>query len=322
MIITVTPNPSIDRTLVIVALVRGQVHRAVADYEEPSGKGVNVSRALTSNHVPTVAVMPLGGDEGSKLGRLLDAEGVPFVPVRISESVRVNVSLTEPDGIATKINSLGPMLTQAEVHDLTAKLVELVKPGDWVVASGSLPRGIDTGYYSALAQLVHDAGASFVLDSSGTALEGGLAGHPDAIKPNLEELEEAVGQRLATLGDVAAAARQLIARGAQSVLVSLGPDGAILVTETETWHAEAEAVEPRSTIGAGDALVAGFVAAGGRGPDALAEAVAWGTASVGVEGSHVPVITDVHRSTVQVRDGVAESRHLTGRDRDPSRRSA
>ena len=322
MIIAVTPNPSIDRTLVIVALVRGQVHRAVAEHEEPSGKGVNVSRALTSNHVPTVAVMPLGGDAGSKLARLLDAEGVPFVPVRISESVRVTISLTEPDGIATKINSLGPMLTQAEVHDLTAKLVELVKPGDWVVASGSLPRGIDTGYYSALAQLVHDAGASFVLDSSGTALEGGLAGHPDAIKPNLEELEEAVGQRLATLGDVAAAARQLIARGAQSVLVSLGPDGALLVTETETWHAQAEAVEPRSTIGAGDALLAGFVAAGGRGPDDLAEAVAWGTASVGVEGSHVPVITDVHRSTVQVGDSVAESWHLTGRDRDSSRRSA
>jgi 1-phosphofructokinase len=313
VIITLTPNPSIDRTLVVTRLVRGHVHRATAEHEEPSGKGVNVSRALTRNGVDSIAVLPLGGDEGLKLARLLDEEGVRYRPVRIAGPVRVNVSLTEPDGLATKVNSLGPLLSAAEVVALTGALAELVAAGDWVVASGSLPRGVEDGYYAGLAEVVHAAGARFALDSSGSALRGGLAGRPDVIKPNIEELEEAVGQRVTTVGDVVSSATALLGRGAGSVLVSLGSDGALLVTADGAWHAQAGAVEPKSTIGAGDALLAGFISAGGHGPQALAEAVAWGTASVGAEGSRVPVITDRHRRAVVLSDELGRNSPLSER---------
>lgn len=298
MILTLTPNPSLDRTLLVSRLVRGQVHRAVAEHQEPSGKGVNVCRALTRNGIESVAVLPLGGAEGVTLARLLDEEGVRYRSVSIAESVRVNVSLTEPDGLATKVNAPGPKLSKAEVAALTATLADLVSDGDWVVASGSLPRGVDSDYYACVAEVVHGAGARLALDSSGSALPAGLAGRPDVVKPNLEELEEAVGQRLTTIGHVLSAAAILRGRGAGSVLASLGRDGALLVSADGVWRAYANVNSPKSTIGAGDALLAGFIAAGGTGPSALVEAVAWGSAAVGTAGSWVPVIAEVHRNAV------------------------
>lgn len=192
-------------------------------------------------------------------------------------------------------------------------MADLVSAGDWVVASGSLPRGMDSGYYAAVAEVVHAAGARFALDSSGGTLLAGLAGRPDVVKPNIEELEEAVGRRLTTMGEAMSAAAVLLGRGAGSVLASLGPDGALLVTADGAWHAQAGAVEPKSTIGAGDALLAGFISAGGHGPQALAEAVAWGTASVGEEGSRVPVITDRHRRAVVLSDEPGRNSPLSER---------
>jgi len=310
VIITLTPNPSIDRTLEIPALVHGHVHRATGEHQEPSGKGVNVSRALTSNSVANVAILPLGGAEGEHLRSLLAAEGVNFDVVAISGSVRVNISLTEPDGHATKINAVGPQLSPAELDALTQGLIDRVRPGDWVVASGSLPRGVDDNYYADICQLVHQAGARFALDSSGAALAQGLPAGPDVVKPNIEELEGLVGHHVDTLHGVVNAARELLERGARTALVSMGPDGALLVTQTTVVKGSAPAVNARSTIGAGDALLAGFMAAGGDGQKALREALAWGTAAVSVEGSHVPVITDDDRSGVRIDTDPALSRRL------------
>lgn len=299
MIITLTPNPSIDRTLEISSLTPGSVHRATAEHEEPSGKGVNVSRALTTNGIPSLAILPVGGSAGARLESLLRAEGVDYQAIPISEAVRVNVSLTEPDGRATKINATGPQLSAAELESLTGALLDRVRVGDWVVASGSLPRGVGSDYYEAACRMVHQAGGYFALDTSGEPFRAGLAAGPDVIKPNVEELEEAVGRPIDTLDDVVAAARELIELGARSALVSMGPDGALLISRGQVLHASAPASKPRSTIGAGDALLAGFLAGGGAGETALREAVAWGTAAVGLEGSRVPVVTGEHRALVR-----------------------
>ena len=314
MIVTVTPNPSVDWTLEIPELVRGAVHRISGEHQEPSGKGVNVSRALTTNAVPTRAVVPIGGTEGAELETLLRGEGVVFVAVPIAGRVRVNVSLTEPDGLATKINAAGPTLLDHEVVALLAAASSASSGADWVLGSGSLPRGVPTDFYARLGADVRATGARFALDSSGPALVAGLAARPDVIKPNAEELAEAVGRSLATFGEVVDAAEELLGRGAGTVVVSLGRDGALLVDERGALHAGAVVAEPRSTVGAGDALLAGYLAGRQRHGDdrasALREAVAWGSGAVATSGSHVPVITDAHRAAVVIRQGVERGRRL------------
>lgn len=308
MIITVTPNPSVDRTLEIAALVRGAVHRISGEHQEPSGKGVNVSRALTANDVPTRAVVPLGGAEGDELESLLRAEGVSLSAVRIAGRVRVNISLTEPDGSATKINAEGPTLSAHEVAALLDASQSLAGGAAWVLGSGSLPPGVPGDFYALLAAAAHASGARFALDSSGAALRAGLTGQPDVVKPNVEELAEAVGRRLATVADAVAAARELMTLGAGSVVVSLGRDGALLVDVHGVAHAEAAVASPRSTVGAGDALLAGYLAGHLRhGEDresVLREAVAWGSAAVQTVGSHVPRVTEAHRRAVLTRRDV------------------
>lgn len=305
MIATVTPNPSLDWTLELSRLVRGTVHRLTGEHQEPSGKGVNVTRALTANGVPSRAVLPIGGAEGTELEVLLRGEGVDFVAVPIVGSVRVNISLVEPDGTATKLNAAGPTLTEVETRALLSEAAAAAYGAAWLLGSGSLPPGVPSDFYGLLGDAVHASSARFALDSSGSALLAGLAAKPDVIKPNAEELAEATGRPLATMGDVVGAARDLMAAGARSVVVSLGRDGAVLVDAAGALHAEAVVATPRSTVGAGDALLAGYLAgwtAGGDRSTALREAVAWGSAAVQVEGSRVPVVTDAHRAAVEISD--------------------
>jgi 1-phosphofructokinase len=300
VIITLTPNPSIDRTFELPALALGQVNRATGQRQEPSGKGVNVTRALTANGVASLAVLPCGGPEGDELTALLDAEQVTYQAVHIAGSTRANISLTEPGGRVTKVNAAGPALTPRDLERLTETALAAARPGDWIVCSGSLPPGAPPVYYTRVCQRAHQAGLRFALDTSGEALASGLAAAPDVVKPNVEELAETTGRPITTLHEAVIGAKELLARGAHCVLASLGPDGALLVTEDATWHARAEAPAVRSTVGAGDALLGGFLAAGGAGQPALREAVLWATAAVGIEGSYVPFISETTRAAVRV----------------------
>jgi 1-phosphofructokinase len=312
LVVTVTPNPSVDWTLEIPALVRGNVHRITGQHQEPSGKGVNVTRALTGNEVASLAVLVIGGQEGAELELLLQAENIAYVIVRIEDSVRVNISLTEPDGTATKINAIGPALRDSEVQALLSAAVAAGDGADWVLGSGSLPPGMDADFYARLGDAVHAGAARFALDSSGPALIAGLSARPDVIKPNVDELSEAVARPLPTIGDAVAAARELMTLGARTVVVSLGRDGALLVDSVGVLHAAAAVATPKSTVGAGDALLAGYLAGtlsgDGDRASALREAVAWGSAAVGVEGSRVPVITDADRSAVVLAEPDLELR--------------
>jgi 1-phosphofructokinase len=316
VIVTVTPNPSIDWTFDLGSLTRGQLHRATGAHAEASGKGVNVARALAANGIAATAVLPLGGLVAAQLAALLAADGVDFAAVPVRGDVRVNVSLAEPGGVATKVNAPGPALSAAEAAELAARALAAVAPGDWVVGSGSLPPGVGPELYAAICAGAHERGARFALDSSGLALAAGLAARPEVIKPNTDELAEVTGAVLETLGDAADAARLLIARGAGCVLVSAGPDGALLVTADRSWHAAAAVPAVRSTVGAGDALLAGFVAGRAGGMDsaaALAEATAWAAAALGVPGSRVPAVTGAHRGAVALSRAVDRARPLRHR---------
>lgn len=302
-VVTVTPNPSIDWTLAVGQVVRGRVHRADGSRREPSGKGVNVSRALRANDVATVAVLPCGGAAGRELRELLEATGVPHRCVPIRGEVRVNVSLTEPDGTATKVNSPGPTLSAGEVEALVGAAAVAAQGAAALLLSGSLPPAVPEDLYARIGRLVHNTGAVLALDSSATPLLAGLAGRPHLVKPNAHELAEVTGTRLHTVGDVLAAAATLRDRGAGRVVVSLGVDGAVLVDGEEPLHAHAFVADPVSTVGAGDALVAGLLAGTVRGldrRDVLREGVAWSSAAVTAPGSDVPPVTDAHRGAVTV----------------------
>lgn len=302
MIVTLTPNPSLDHTLELAALEVGAVNRATVSRVDPGGKGVNVARALTANGHTASAVLPLGGHEGDHLASLLREAGIGVQVVPIAGAVRENVSLVEPDGTVTKVNAPGPRLAAAEVASLEKATVAAAAGAAWVAASGSLPPGAPDDLYARLAARVRATGARFAVDTSGPPFAAALAGGPDLVKPNVEELAEVTGRPLATLADVVAGASELRRRGAGTVLVSLGADGAVLVSAEGAWHASTPPLPAVSNVGAGDAALAGFLVAGGAGRDALACAVAFGAAAVRLPGSVMPGPQDVADSDVRVTE--------------------
>ncbi|MEU4533136.1 1-phosphofructokinase [Micromonospora ureilytica] len=300
MIVTVTLNPSLDRAVEVDSLSRGEVIRAATAHLDPGGKGVNVSRALLANGVPSVAVLPSGGDEGSQLIRLLKAEGVEVLAVSISGRTRSNITLAEPDGTVTKINEPGPVMCRAEFDEVIDRVLARASGADWVVLCGSVPPGLPADAYAQLCRKLRAAGVRVAVDTSGPALrEAALAG-ATLLKPNRDELAEVVGTPLKDLGDVVDAAQCLRAWGAGTVVASLGADGAVLVDAEGVRTGTCPVARPRSAVGAGDALLAGFLAAGAHGAAALAEGLAWGAAAVSLPGSRMPGPADLLRHDVTI----------------------
>ncbi|ABW16404.1 PfkB domain protein [Parafrankia sp. EAN1pec] len=302
MIVTVTLNPSLDRTIDISALARGAVIRAASARLDPAGKGVNVARALLANGKRSRAVLSCGGDDGQRLVRMLAAEGVDMLAVPIAGSTRSNITLSEPDGTVTKINELGPSLSKDELDTVAAAVLDCDVPGGWVAVCGSLPPGVPADAYADLCVRFRAAGRRVAVDTSGAALLDAVAAGPAVVKPNQEELGEAVGAPLRNLGEVIEAAQQLRTWGAGAVLASLGAHGAVLVDDHGAVMGDSPVLGPRSTVGAGDALLAGFLAAGARGPEALAEALAWGAAAVSLPGSRMPRAEDIRRDRVRIHN--------------------
>lgn len=321
MIITLTPNPSLDRTLELDHLVRGVVNRATGGRVDPGGKGVNVSRALAAHGIKTTAVLPLGGPDGERLSGLLAGQGIDVRGVTVAGGIRSNITVAEQDGVTTKLNEPGPVLTPAELDSLTDTVVDCAEPGTWIVCCGSLPGGAPEGFLADLVGPLQARGARVVVDTSEAALHAVLTPAPgrrlpDLVKPNREELAAATGRPLRTLGDVVDAARALLDRGVDMVLASLGADGAVLVTADAELHATARISRPRSTVGAGDALLAGFLSRFTTAPDgareALAAAVTWGAAATSLPGSRMPGPNDVAAIAATVHEAVDARRILEG----------
>jgi 1-phosphofructokinase len=309
VIVTVTANPSLDRTLEVAGLLRGQVHRISAVHVQPGGKGVNVARALVSNGVPARAIVPTGGVEGRQLIALLTDYDIEVCQVPSAGPVRINVSVVEPDATVTKLNEPGATLSDTEVSDLLDAILGNIADASWVVLAGSLPPGIDPAFYAEVIRRLDGRGIRVAVDTSGPALRAAVAAGPALIKPNREELEEVVGRKLPTVADIGDAARELRDSGVGTVLASLGGDGALLVDGEGVWHAEAPAIV-RSSVGAGDATLAGFLAAGAHGFSALRQGVAWGAAAVSLPGSTMPRPADIRPESVRVRARIDGGRLL------------
>jgi 1-phosphofructokinase len=311
MILTVTPNPSIDRTAVLPSpLRRGAVHRADAVLFQPGGKGVNISRACVAAGTPSVAVLPVAPDDSFVAE--LERTGVVVRPSPPAGPMRINLTISEPDGTTTKVNTAGAVVGPDELAQLAGIVVDAaaeVRPA-WVVLAGSLPPGAPADWYSRLLGDLRIAGHRCAVDTSEGPLVALLAGTelPDLIKPNAEELAAATGGDAdlfeADPQAAAAAAAKLVGWSAGAVLATLGAAGAVLVDATGAWHATPPPITVVSTVGAGDASLCGYLLADLRGaaaPERLASAVAYGAAAASLPGTTAPTPTDVRTSEVRVR---------------------
>lgn len=260
MIITVTMNPAIDRMIYVDYFWTGAVNRSYQSRVYAGGKGINVSRVVRLLGGDTCAMGVVAGDTGKQLCALLEKEGLPQKMYRLGDDVhtRVNVKVYAKNGETTDINEPGPCIAheQAEafVNDFEAQL----SFADIVVLSGSLCGGIDGRFYLKLADIANKHGCPVIADAFGENLGLLLQAKPAAVKPNLKELEQLLGKRLTTLPQIYEATRELLYRGAQKVLVSLGEKGALMVTPQRALYAPALEVAVRGTVGAGDSMVAGL----------------------------------------------------------------
>ncbi|HEX9834365.1 MAG TPA: 1-phosphofructokinase family hexose kinase [Mycobacterium sp.] len=315
MIVTVTPNPSIDRTVTLTTpLTRGAVHRVTSVTTEAGGKGVNVARALTLAGVEAVALLPAPVDD--PLITALHAGAVPFRCVPTDDAVRTNLTITEHDGTTTKLNEPGAALDTAGVDALTRSVVAAAESASWVVLSGSLPPGLPDHWYADIVAMLAALPCRVAVDTSDAPLAAlvksfGRAA-PDLIKPNAEELAGVLGLAPAALeaavaqGDpepVVSAARRLLDQGVGAVLATLGPVGAVLVDDNGSWLATPPPITPRSTVGAGDAALAGYLrgeVSGAVPPQRLRMAVAYGSAAAALPGSALPSPADLDLDAVRV----------------------
>jgi len=316
MIVTLTANPSVDRTVTLPEpLRRGAVHRAIATTSHPGGKGVNVARVITAANVPAVAVLP-GNATDPLLLALTDA-GIDHRGIAFPGTARTNLTITEPDGTTTKINEPGATLSVETRAALTDCLRELAADASWVALSGSLPPGVPVGWYADLVAALRSLPVRIAVDTSDAPLlalaaEFGRVA-PDLIKPNAEELGQLAGvdgtelEAAAEAGDpnpTARAARTLIENGGPAaVLATLGGAGAVLVTEGGAWHATPPPIAVASTVGAGDSSLAGYLLADLDGADPaerLARAVAYGSAAAALPGTALPSPADTNPGAVTV----------------------
>lgn len=280
MIVTVTPSPSVDWTVTLDSFALGAVNRASNSIREPSGKGVNVSVALHRAGVSTRAIIPAGGDSGRFLALALGAHGLPVTLIETNTQTRTNITLITPGYLGTKINEPGSPLSQDAVARLHEAVLGTAGEASAVVSCGSLPPGMPASFHRDVVRLAKTLGVYSAVDASGESLALALTARPDLVKPNVHELAELAECSITTHGEVVAAAQTLRQRGAGAVLASLGGDGVIYVDAIGALHAKAEGIPLINTVGAGDALLAGFMGGGGDRVARLANAVLWASSAV------------------------------------------
>lgn len=311
MILTLTPNPSIDRTVTLAGpLVRGAVQRVDTVTSQGGGKGVNISRAAVAAGITTVAVLPAAADDPFVRG--LRADGIDCRPTAPAGDVRVNLAITEPDGTTTKLNSPGATADTTVLDAMAEGLLSRAGSADWVVLAGSLPPGAPAGWYAELVTALRRTRARVAVDTSEEPLAALVAAFPaaapDLMKPNGEELASLTGADPVALerdpSAVADAALGLVERGVGAVLATLGGRGAVLVTAEGAWHAPSPPIDVVSTVGAGDSSLFGCILGDVRGlgpADRLALGVAYGSAAAGLPGTTIPHPSQTHPDLVTVR---------------------
>lgn len=257
MIYTLTANPSLDYVLNLSEMKVGEINRLDDASVIAGGKGINVSQILSSFGVENIALGFEGGESGKWLMKLLDEKELTHDFVTIENPTRINVKIYGQE--ETALNPNGPKIQPEELKTFMTRF-EGLKPEDIVIMSGSLALGLPEDFYSQLAKLVTEKGASFVIDTTGQKFLETLKYHPLLVKPNDEELEEIFGEKLNSDADIVRVGRKLIDMGAQNALISLGSRGGILLTANHVYFAPAAKGELVNSVGAGDSSLGAFIA--------------------------------------------------------------
>ena len=274
MIYTVTLNPSIDFIVRLDSLALGSVNRMTSDDKFAGGKGINVSRILKRLDIENTATGFIGGFTGRFVKDGLVDEGIATKFVEVSEDTRINVKVKA--GEETEINGAGPHISTEKLEELEAIPASLSSE-DTVVFAGSAPSSLGNQVYNTLIPIAKKAGAEVVCDFEGQTLLDALNYQPLLVKPNNHELADIFGVELNGLADIEKYAREILAKGAKNVIISMAGDGALLVTPEAAYFAKPIKGTVKNSVGAGDSMVAGFTGEYVKSGDPI-EALKWGVA--------------------------------------------
>jgi 6-phosphofructokinase 2 len=304
-VLTITVNPAIDVSTSTEHVVPTRKLRCTVPRRDPGGGGINVARVIRRLGSEVTALYPAGGSIGQLLRRLLDNERVPSIAVAIADDTREDLTVLERQtGQQYRFVLPGPLLAEPEWRSCLAALEAIEDFAPWVVASGSLPPGVPDEFYARVARIVKARGSKVVVDTSGNALAAALDEGVYLVKPSLRELREYMKTPLADQAACLGAGRWLIERGAAEVVaLTLGDQGALLVTRDGAHLARAPEIRAASVVGAGDSFVGAMVwrlAAGGSVTDAFRYGVAAGSAAVLNAGTELCHASDVLRIYPQI----------------------
>lgn len=278
LVLTLTANPAIDQNYMVDRLAFDGRAYLQERSEAPGGRGIIASAVLHSLGVQSLAIAPCGGETGKRLERHLQRAGFQYELVPVANSIRVNRSITDRQGLTVKLDEAGPELTPAELAALEAAVLRRLPEAAWLLLCGSLPPGAPPDFYRRLIEQAGAAGVRTLLDADGAPLAEGLEARPTVVAPNQAEAERLLDRVLIMRAHFHEAAEQIRRRGARAVLLSLGSRGVVLAHEGTITEITPPRVDSVCPIGAGDALNAAFVWAVGNGSD-LVDAARWGVAA-------------------------------------------
>jgi tagatose 6-phosphate kinase len=258
MITTVTLNVAIDKSYVIDELKTGEVMRVQKCSKTPGGKGLNVARVIKLCGEEVVASGVVGGHSGAYVEDLLKEQEIEFNFAYTASETRTCINVLDREGNSTEFLEPGEPITQTELEDFLDKFEKMIAKSDVITISGSVPKGVETDIYARLVALVREKGKKVILDSSGDLLKEGIKACPTMIKPNRDEIKSLLNQSADDWDGLIAGARKLQRSGIEFVVVSLGTDGAIVVTADAIYHGKPPIIQPINTVGSGDSMVAAF----------------------------------------------------------------
>ena len=259
MIYTITFNPALDYISQVEKFEIGKINRTKTEKILPGGKGLNVSTVLKNLGIESTALGFIAGFTGKELKRNIEEKGIKTDFIKVEKGItRINVKISSNE--ETALNGNGPEITEEDINKLLEKIEKITKE-DMVILAGNIPRCINNDIYEIICKTLERNNVTFVVDATKELLMNVLKYKPFLIKPNKEELEETFKEKIETNEDIVKHAEKLQDMGARNVLISLGGDGAILITETkEVYYSKAPKGKVLNTVGSGDSMVAGFIA--------------------------------------------------------------
>ena len=256
-VLTVTLNPSIDKTILVEELKPYELNRVVGSRVDPGGKGINVAKVLKNFGVEVLATGLIAGKNGQNMMKDLDRAGIPLDFYKIGGETRTNLKIVDLNNQkTTEINEKGFPVSEKDLNGFRRKFRTLLKHTDIVVLCGSLLPGVPSNFYKECILLAREYGKRVILDADGEAFREGVQAIPFAIKPNLYELEMIVGKKLNSIDEIVNSVRIFLEKGIEIVIISIGPDGAILGNRDEIYKADTWDVTVKGATGSGDSMVA------------------------------------------------------------------